>query len=254
MEKIISVKNERIKRWHKLQSKKGRLMDHEYILESWHLVKEALDANQTVKVILSTSRQLSLHQDELKSFDGELIEISDEVAKTLGSTSTPQGIFGIVAIETNQQSVDMSGSWLLLDQIQDPGNIGTMVRTADAAGMTGVIFGDGTSSQYNAKVLRAMQGSQFHLKILTGNLLEWIDYFKKHQIPVYGTELNPQAVSYDTINPSSSFALVMGNEGNGMQSTILDVTDKNLYIPIKGRAESLNVAIAAGIIIFQLKA
>lgn len=255
MEKIISAKNERIKRWHKLKSKKGRLMNHEYILESWHLVKEALSSNQPVKVILSTTKQLHLHQAELKSFDGELIEISDGVAKVLGSTSTPQGMFGIVDIEFNKnKKIDMSGAWLLLDQIQDPGNIGTMVRTADAAGMAGVIFGDGTSSQYNAKVLRAMQGSQFHLHILMGNLLNWIDYFKDNHVPVYGTELNSQAVLYDTIKPSSSFALVMGNEGNGMQDKILEATDKNLYIPIKGQAESLNVAIAAGIVMFKLKA
>lgn len=255
MEKIISSKNERVKQWSKLKNKKGRNKYNQYILESWHLVSEAINAQQHVNIILTTEKQFEFHKEALDNFAGELIEISDEVAKTLGSTSTPQGIFGVVDLpkQDSFKAEDMNGAWLLLDQIQDPGNIGTMVRTADAAGMTGVIFGDGTSSQYNPKVLRAMQGSQFHLKIIEGDLLNWIEKFESNNVPVYGTELNPQAVSYTDIAASDSFALVMGNEGNGMQAKILDRTTKNLYIPIKGQAESLNVAIAAGILMFNLK-
>ncbi|KOY79072.1 TrmH family RNA methyltransferase [Apilactobacillus kunkeei] len=255
MEKIVSAKNERVKKWSKLKTKKGRLNSNQYILESWHLVSEAINANQKVEVVLTTNKQYELHQNEIDAFDGEVIEITDDVSKALGSTSTPQGIFGIVELpkEDHFGSLDMNGSWLLLDQIQDPGNIGTMVRTADAAGFDGVIFGEGTSSQFNPKVLRSMQGSQFHLKLLEGDLLAWIGKFKENDVPVYGTELNPQAVSYDQIEKQDAFALVMGNEGNGMQDKILDQTTKNLYIPIMGKAESLNVAIAAGIAMFHLK-
>ncbi|KOY77930.1 RNA methyltransferase [Apilactobacillus kunkeei] len=255
MEKIVSAKNERVKKWSKLKTKKGRLNSNQYILESWHLVSEAINANQNVEVVLTTNKQYELHQAEIDAFNGEVIEITDDVSKALGSTSTPQGIFGIVELpkENHFDSLDMNGSWLLLDQIQDPGNIGTMVRTADAAGFDGVIFGEGTSSQFNPKVLRSMQGSQFHLKLLEGDLLDWIGKFKENNVPVYGTELNPQAVSYDQIEKQDAFALVMGNEGNGMQDKILDQTTKNLYIPIKGKAESLNVAIAAGIAMFHLK-
>lgn len=136
MEQIISAKNERVKKWAKLKTKKGRTTFNQYILESWHLVSEAINAKQPVDVILTTDKQYDLHQEDIDTFSGEVIEISEDVAKTLGSTSTPQGIFGIVNLESNLEvsNIDYSGAWLLLDQIQDPGNIGTMVRTADAAG------------------------------------------------------------------------------------------------------------------------
>ncbi|TPR25478.1 RNA methyltransferase [Apilactobacillus micheneri] len=255
MEKIVSVKNDRIKAWKKLNNKKGREKQSAYLLESWHLVNEALNANQDIKVILTTTKQLSLHQNELSQYNGELIEINDEVANHLGSTITPQGIFAIVGLPSKEDinENNINGSWLLLDNIQDPGNIGTMVRTADAAGMSGVIFGKGTSSQFNPKVLRSMQGSQFHLKIIEGNLQYWIDILKNKNYQVYGSELNENAFIYSEIVPSENFALIMGNEGNGMQDDLLKITDKNLYIPIKGNAESLNVAIASGILMFHLK-
>lgn len=255
MEKITSAKNDRIKTWKKLSNKKDREKQSAYLLESWHLVNEALNANQDIKVILTTSKQFTLHQNDLSHYNGELIEISDEVAKHLGSTITPQGIFAIVGFPSKEDvnENNINGSWLLLDNIQDPGNIGTMVRTADAAGMSGVIFGKGTSSQFNPKVLRSMQGSQFHLKIIEGNLQYWIGILKNKNYQIYGSELNENAVIYSEIVPSENFALIMGNEGNGMQDDLLKITDKNLYIPIKGNAESLNVAIASGILMFHLK-
>ncbi|WP_105955945.1 TrmH family RNA methyltransferase [Apilactobacillus quenuiae] len=255
MDKITSVKNDRIKTWKKLSSKKGREKQSAYILESWHLVNEALNANQNVKVILTTKKQFDIHKNELVNYIGELIEINDEIAKHLGSTITPQGIFAVVDIPNKDiiNKDNLNGAWLLLDNIQDPGNIGTMVRTADAAGMNGVIFGNGTSNQFNPKVLRAMQGSQFHLKIIEGNLQYWIDILKNKNYPVYGSELNENAVTYSSVAPTDNFALIMGNEGNGMQNELLKITDKNLYIPIKGNAESLNVAIASGILMFHLK-
>ncbi|UQS85288.1 RNA methyltransferase [Apilactobacillus apisilvae] len=255
MEKITSVKNSRIKEWKKLKSKKGREKHSLYILESWHLVSEALDSNQDVQVILTTPKQFELHNEELINYSKEIIEINDEIANDLGSTITPQGIFAIVGLPSSNiiENENIDGSWLLLDNIQDPGNIGTMVRTADAAGMNGVIFGEGTSNQFNPKVLRAMQGSQFHLKIIEGDLNHWIDKLKENKLPIYGSELNDEASIYSDIKPSRQFALIMGNEGNGMQKKLLDITTKNLYIPIKGNAESLNVAIAAGVLMFHLQ-
>ncbi len=111
---------------------------------------------------------------------------------------------------------DLKGAWLLLDNIQDPGNIGTMVRTADAAGLDGIVFGKGSADLYNPKVVRSMQGSQFHMKLFTGDILEWMAAFKDAGVKTYGTELNDQAISYYDITPTKQFALIMGNEGNGL--------------------------------------
>ena len=144
------------------------------------------------------------------------------------------------------------GAWLLLDKIQDPGNVGTLVRTADAAGFKGVVFGEGTADAYSPKVVRAMQGSQFHLEVLTGDLVEWTDALTANNLSVYGSQLNEAARSYREIESSTQFALIVGNEGQGMSDELAVKTTANLYIPIQGQAESLNVAIAGGILMFSL--
>ena len=256
MEKIVSPKNERIKSWSKLKTKKNRDKMNLYILENWHLIKEAINYKQNVKTILFTEKQYDLHFKEINNIEKyEIIIISDEVSLKLGSTTTPQGAFAIVQlphIDNDFTKDTVSGKWLLLDNVQDPGNIGTMIRTADAAGMEGVVFGEGTSDIFNAKVLRSMQGSNFHVKIMKYDLNDWVDSCINFGIQVYGSELNPQAIDYNTVKPINDFSLIMGNEGNGMQQSLLEKTTDNLYIPIKGHAESLNVAIAAGILMFSL--
>lgn len=128
-----------------------------------------------------------------------------------------------------------------------------MIRTADAAGLSGVILGEGSSDIYNSKVLRAMQGSNYHLPVIRKSLEDIIDNFKERGIPIYGTELNPEAISYTNVSKVKEYALIMGNEGKGVSQKLLEKTDQNIYIPIKGKAESLNVAIAAGILMYHLE-
>ncbi|USS87581.1 RNA methyltransferase [Fructilactobacillus hinvesii] len=254
MERINSKHNQQIKAVKKLTTTKGRKQAQQYLLESWHLVQAALEAVPAADVVMiyATDDQYLEHGADLTGRPVTLI--STAVAQELGETMTPQGIFLVCKLPNPAQTPDYRGAWLLLDQVQDPGNIGTMVRTADAAGFSGVAFGKGTASPFNGKVLRAMQGSQFHLQMVETDLEELVVQFHDHQRPVYGTELNPQAVNYREVQPQTDFALIMGNEGNGMDPTLLQQTTKNLYIPITGQAESLNVAIAAAVIMFRIKA
>ncbi|MBW1605680.1 RNA methyltransferase [Lactobacillus sp. Sy-1] len=254
MEKITSNQNRQVKAWTKLKTKHGREKAGQFILEGWHLVSEAIHYDQPIMTIITTQERLDSDGDAFVD-QYECVLVSDEVAKHIGDTKTPQGIFAIVEITDPKQTAAnyARGGWLLLDQIQDPGNIGTMVRTADAMGLSGVVFGRGTASQYSPKVSRAMQGSQFHIQIAEADLVGWVNEYHEQGFPVYGTELNPAAVSLDQVAPQSDFALIMGNEGNGMQATLLAMTDANLFIPMKGNAESLNVAIAASIVMFHLQ-
>ncbi|MCP0887797.1 RNA methyltransferase [Ligilactobacillus sp. WILCCON 0076] len=251
---IKSTSNQQVKEWKKLKAKKERVKQNKYVLEGWHLVKEAMQANEIIETLLITPEFKYIDEIELTDEEIEVIEIYPEIAKQLSDTPSPQGIFAIVLIqkelEVNPALVD--GAWLLLDRVQDPGNIGTMVRTADAAGFAGVIFGDGSADIYQPKVVRAMQGSQFHIKLISGDLIPWIEAFKEKSYPIFGSELNEKARPYDQVGRHQNFALIMGNEGNGMAKQHLEQTSLNLYIPIKGRAESLNVAVAAGILMFQL--
>ncbi|MFC6259682.1 TrmH family RNA methyltransferase [Levilactobacillus fujinensis] len=252
-EKITSGQNKKVKQWRSLTSKKGRKATQTYLLEGWHLVQEAIKAQQPLVAIMGTAEQLADHVAELPA-NVATYELTDSIAQTLGDTGTPQGIFATVPLpkDTAGDPMTAKGVWLFLDYVQDPGNIGTMVRTADAAGLTGVVFGKGTASRFLPKVLRSMQGSQFHIEVVEADLHDWISTFTGRHLPVYGTNLDPQAKDYRDVPVLTAGAIVMGNEGNGMAPDLQKLTTRNLYIPIKGQAESLNVAIAAGVVMFRL--
>lgn len=250
MEKIVSAKNERVKQWKKLQTKKGREKAAAYLIEGFHLIDEA-SKNKAVILELIISEDNG-DSEKIPDVDEKTVLVSRDISKQLSETETPQGIFAVIEKQGPPETPILDKPYLFLDNVQDPGNLGTMIRTADAAGFGGVVLGKGTVDLYNSKVIRSMQGSHFHLPIFQGDLLEWFDLFQKENIPVYGTELNEAAVVYREIPPQSVFAVVMGNEGNGVSEELLKRTTKNLYIPIKGQAESLNVAVAAGILMFAL--
>ncbi|CAH0416350.1 RNA methyltransferase [Periweissella fabaria] len=254
MEKITSKQNARVKAWAKLATKKGREASGTYLLDGWHLVQEALNHKAKLHAIIVTDELLAEHEEDFP-LGVPVFVVPTDIAKLIGDTVTPQGIFAEVTLpeKTFDPSYVHDGAWLLLDAIQDPGNIGTMVRTADAAGFRGVVLGDGSADVFGPKVVRAMQGSQFHLEVLKGDLTTWTDALQANNIPVYGSELNPEAKNYREIDPTLDFALIMGNEGQGMDAELASKTTANLYIPITGDAESLNVGVAAGVLMFALK-
>ncbi|WP_430598462.1 TrmH family RNA methyltransferase [Enterococcus sp. AZ177] len=254
MKEILSTKNAMIKELKKLHKKKYREEKQQYIIEGFHLIEEAEKANAQIDWVLFNQRGRTEWSDWLDEQPQErLIQVSYEVLESLSELPTPQGMIAIIRMPELENTIQFSGGWLLLDNVQDPGNVGTMIRTADAAGLSGVILGEGCSDIYNTKVLRAMQGSNYHLPVIFKPLDNIIDMFKKLKIPIYGTELNPEAIIYQKIPRTKNYALIMGNEGQGISSRFLEETDQNIYIPIKGAAESLNVAIAAGILMYHFE-
>ncbi|WP_175990817.1 RNA methyltransferase [Bacillus sp. Marseille-Q1617] len=249
MKYIQSSKNPVVKQWKKLLTKKGRDQSLTYIVEGFHLVEEALKQDDTVMELIFVEGVEVPHKWNL---DGvELIQVSQEAGKELADTETTQGVFAVCR-QKNRASIEESKTFLLLDGLQDPGNIGTIIRTAEASGIDAIILGKGTVDLYNPKVLRSAQGSHFYLPIIKGDLTEVISLLKEKGIPVYGTALE-NGEEYTTVKPRDSYALIVGNEGNGMSPEILSQTDQNLYIPIYGKSESLNVAIAAGILLYYFK-
>lgn len=251
MKEIRAAKNNKIKELKKLQQRKYRSQSEVYLLEGFHLVEEAAKANAEIKEVYLDERGLQLWQEWVERCQLDYYLLSDEAMKAISELPTPQGIVALIK-KVDAQPVDFSGKWLLLDNIQDPGNVGTIVRTADAAGFDGIFLGKGTADRYSGKVLRSMQGSQFHLPIFNGDLNETIPEFKKIHSKVYGTKVDETALSYTQVESSPSFALILGNEGQGVAEEILQMTDQNLYIPIYGAAESLNVGVAAGILMYAL--
>ncbi|RIP22967.1 RNA methyltransferase, partial [Staphylococcus gallinarum] len=177
----------------------------------------------------------------------EVFEINLKVAEVLSGTVTPQGFFAV--IEKPIYESNNAKQVLLIDCIQDPGNLGTLIRTADAAGLDLIVLEKGTADPYQDKVMRASQGSVFHIPILTTELSGFIADFEGD---VYGTALE-DAVVYNQIPSQETFALLLGNEGEGVNDKLLSQTTQNLTIPIYGKAESLNVAIAGSIVMYHLK-
>lgn len=254
MREIVSTQNNLIKNLKKLQKKKGRAEQGCYLLEGEHLVEEGLKQGDLIKTVLVTKAFFDSHSslhDLLSKVECYIVTL--EIIKSLATVPAPQGIIGVAKIPEKPTKLNFDQPLLLLDNVQDPGNVGTMIRTADAAGFGTVVLGEGSVDLYNDKVLRSMQGSHFHLTVIEQELSQLIKELHVSGLSVYGTELNPEAVPYTELPKSKCFALVMGNEGQGVSSDILNLTTKNTYIPITGKAESLNVAIAAGILMFQLK-
>ncbi len=248
MKRIESPKNARVKQWKKLLTKKGRDETGLFLLEGFHLVEEAVKSRAPLVELMVDERTAIPPGWDVSV---PVVIVTEAVMKAISSTETPQGIAAVC----RQLSTELEGvkTALLIDAVQDPGNLGTMIRTADAAGIDAVILGEGCADVYNPKVVRATQGSLFHLPVVKGDLAQWIARFKEQGILVYGTALE-NAVDYRTVPPSSSFALLVGNEGSGVRREWLEMTTETIYIPIYGQAESLNVAVAAGILLYSLQA
>ncbi|MFL0504739.1 TrmH family RNA methyltransferase [Ureibacillus sp. 179-F W5.1 NHS] len=250
MKRIESTQNALVKHWKKLvTTRKEREKTGEFIVEGFHLVEEALkNKDQIVQMIVREGVDLPL----LWETDNVMIvEVTETIAKELAETETSQGVFAhCKQLEVKLEAKQNWRKVLLVDAVQDPGNIGTMIRTADAAGIDGVVLGKGCADAYNPKTLRSAQGSHFHIPVIRGELAEWIEDLQDSGVKVYGTALQ-DAIEYTEVEHSGSFALIVGNEGSGIHPQLLDKTDQNVIIPIFGQAESLNVAVATGILLYQ---
>ena len=240
---ITSKANSVVKNAKKLHQKKYR--KSAYLIEGWHLFEEAVQAGVTIEKIFA----LESYRDQLAAFS-QTIWVSEEILLDLADSQTPQGIVAIV----QKEEVDLpdlhQGKFLFLEDVQDPGNVGTMIRTADAAGFTGVIVSDKSADIYSLKTLRSMQGSHFHLPIYRMPLATFVEEAKKSNLPILATTLSRESKDYRELSSLENFVLVMGNEGQGISSVMAESADQLVHIGMKGRAESLNVAVAAGILMF----
>ncbi|MFW8052145.1 TrmH family RNA methyltransferase [Vagococcus fluvialis] len=253
MKIIESNKNEWIKQLKKLEKKKYRDLENRYLIEGEHLVEEAIMNQSDIEFLLITAESYETYQHLVtKVSDDILVQVTTDIIKHLSSLPSPQQVMAIVkkGVKANKESI--KNHLLLLDNVQDPGNVGTMIRTADAAGFKGVVLGEGSADIYNTKVLRSMQGSHFHIQVEEATLENYIIELKNDGYQVYATELNDQAISFKEIPTTEKIAIIMGNEGQGVRKEIIDLCDCPVYIPMFGQAESLNVAVAAGIVMFSL--
>ena len=146
----------------------------------------------------------------------------------------------------------LEGAYLFLEDVQDPGNVGTIIRTADAAGYQGVFISSHSADIYNLKTLRSMQGSHFHLPIYRVSREDMLTLARQNDLQILASTLSEDSLDYQKVEKHENFLLVMGNEGQGISQEMSDAADVLVHISMKGQAESLNVAVAAGILMFAL--
>ena len=252
MESISSPKNEKIKELVKLQTTKGRKKAGMYLLEGEHLVEEAIKEKAQIKLIVVTGNRLEDYENLLARTNVQVLVVSQDVFHKLSMTETTQGILAVVEI-VKQEILPHKGRLIVLDAVQDPGNLGTIVRTSDAAGFDAVILGTGTVDLYNDKVLRSMQGSHFHIPVFQANLQEYLPILKEKGVKVAVTALHRDSKDYSVLQGATDVAIVVGNEGQGVSSNVIDIADVVVTIPMFGKAESLNVAIASALLMYKTK-
>ena len=240
---ITSLDNDRIKNYIKLKERKHRKESKTFIIEGMHLVMEAIKKGIVIELILEKDTALPLRLPTTY--------VTKEIIEKISSLETPSNIMALCNMLSEEE--DLGSKILLLDEIQDPGNLGTIIRSSVAFNIDTLIISPDTVDIYNPKVLRATQGMLFHLNIVVRDLHDAIMEIKKREIPVYGTRLEiGEDVRKFPEKDKARYALVLGNEGSGVDENILNMCDKYLYIAMNENAESLNVAVASSIILYEL--
>lgn len=242
---ITSKDNEIIKNIKKLKEKKYRI--DSYIVEGIKMVKEAINENQEIALI-------AIREDFKIDFDTKkikIVTISNKIFNDISDVKTPQGILAVIKknqnnqIETNQEYI------LALDSLQDPGNMGTIIRTADSANINQIIINKTTVDPYSPKVIRSTMGAIYRTNIIeVEDLKATLKEMKLKGFQIITTDLKATQSIYD-INYNNKTVVVIGNEANGVSQEILQTADKKVIIPMLGKTESLNASIAASIMIYE---
>ena len=237
---ISSIDNQKIKDIKKLETKKIRDLEGLYLVEGEHLVYEAYQNKLLQTLIVKDGYPVKL--------DVDTIYVTDKVLKYLSSLTTPSPMIGVVKKRDN---LKIGHKVLVLDSIQDPGNLGTIIRSAVAFNFDTIILSDDTVDLYNSKVIRATQGMIFKINIIVANLSNILTDLKNNNYSIYGTDVN-NGKSVKSIAKIKKFAIIMGNEGQGLSNKTKTLCDDFIYIPVTSNCESLNVAVAASIIMYEL--
>lgn len=234
-----SIDNKKIKDIKKLNTKKYRDKVGMFLVEGEHLVLEAYKTGCLVELLLE--------ENQIFPLDVETNYISNNVLNYISCLDTPQKVIGICKRQNNKE---LGSKILILDDIQDPGNLGTIIRSSVAFNIDTIILSDNTVDLYNSKVIRASQGLLFHINIIRSNLLDILPKLKDDNYYIYGTKVT-HGNSLKSIEKKDKFVLIMGNEGNGMHEELSELCDEFIYIEMRDSVESLNVGVATSIILYE---
>lgn len=253
MQIITSKDNEYIKEIKKLQEKKYRDLYKKFIVEGNRIIEDAIKEKANIETIV-------ICEDCVKNLDKKLmyeiakyncLYVSEKVFNSLTDVTNPQGILAVVSINRNKNEIEYSDDIIVvLDGIQDPGNLGTILRTVDSADLKQIIVSENTADCYNPKVVRSTMGGIFRVNVIkSDNLVKDLLEIKKHGFDIVVSTLDTEKSVYDI--RYSKKVIVIGNEANGVSKDIIEIADIKAKIPMLGKTESLNASVAAGIFIYE---
>jgi len=239
---ISSLDNKKVKFINSLKLAKKRKEYQMFIVEGMHLVYEAYKNGCLEEIYLLENENLEF------TCDLEITYVTYDVMQKITSLNTPAVVIGVCKIKSNNEIV--GDRILVLDGVQDPGNLGTIIRSSCAFSVDTIVLSRNCVDLYNEKVIRSTQGMIFKVNVVIGDLIDIINDLKNDNYLILGTDVN-KGVNVKTIKPRR-YALIMGNEGNGVSGDIKKICDKNLYIKMNSNCESLNVGVATSILLYEL--
>lgn len=254
---ISSTSNRQIKNIIQLQKKpKSRMEQGAFVIEGIKMFEESLEYGTIIKAYIMESFYEEINAKNPDYFQGFSYEVvANTVFKEMSETLTPQGILAIVKMPSYSLEPILSqedANLILLEDIRDPGNLGTIVRTAEGAGFTGIILSKTSVDMYNPKVIRSTMGAIYRMPfIYTEDFLNTMEQIKSNHIPIYAAHLLGEKY-YDEVQYERKCAILIGNEANGLTDECAQKASKYVKIPMAGKVESLNAAIAASILMYEI--
>ncbi|MDD3375072.1 MAG: RNA methyltransferase [Candidatus Omnitrophica bacterium] len=254
LKEITSLKNTKIKWLKKLSQKKHRRQNNQFIVENLTIIYDALKSGYDFQDLFVTKDFVDRHQEKFeylqeKSKVPEYYLIDEELNKYYSQLDTPSGITAVY--EPKPSSLDQAKSVVYLNGIKDPGNMGTIMRSALAFGVSNVVLDATCVDIYNPKVINAAKDAIFKLNIIEDSLGVWLKK-NKGVLPIYVAN-SSDGISLSEVKSGKRFCLVLGSESHGVSEEIVQLADKNIRIEITGDIESLNVSSAAAILLYGLK-
>ncbi len=255
MDIISSKDNETIKNIRKLKEKKYRDINSEYIIEGIKLIKEALEEKAKIKLIVICEDCLgekNIDKNLLYEIAKyECIYVTEKIFNLISDVKAPQGMLAVIEKNCKEEQINyLEDIIVVLDGIQDPGNLGTILRTVDSANLKQIIISSDTADCYNPKVVRSTMGAIFRVNVIeTKDLIQTLKNIKKHKYDIVVTSLETENSIYDI--KYNKKVIVIGNEAKGVSKEIQDLADTKVKIPMLGKTESLNASVATAIIVYE---
>ena len=247
IKRITSAQNEYIKKLARFSSKKHREETGLFLAEGEHLVEMAQASGCDVENILMTEEYYVKNADK---FSCDITIVPQSIIEKISDAKTPQGVLAVVKMESSPVLIS-DGRYIYCDNLQDPGNVGTVIRTADAFSFDGVILSSDCADVYSPKVIRSSQGSVFNIKIIRNKDISFLKEVK-NDFTITSTALYGECIGIKNMKVEKNHIFIVGNEGSGVSKEILDISDEIVYIPMTGKAESLNAGVAASILMYEV--